>query len=178
MKHPALADALRFDNRRGLTLLTSMILLIVMSLIGVVAVDLAVQETKIADNFAGSNLAVAWAEAGAEAARLEIVNTENAEMAGFSCPESLPFAQRNYHYYPNSMNRRVRYCVELIGMNMVGASASGRVSGQESGAVMKTYFYKVDAYSLEPDKNSQNPSENDVVIRHVQTFEQQTRAAR
>lgn len=173
-----LPQALDLGNRRGLTLLTSMIVLIVMSLIGVAAVDLSVQETKIAENFAGASLAVVWAEAGAEAARLDIVNTENPEMAGYSCPENLPFSQRNYHYYPDTVTRRVRYCIELIGMEMTGAGSSGRVSGQDSAGVRKTYFYKVDAYSLDTDKTSENPTDTDVVLRHVQTFEQQTRAAR
>ena len=128
----SLPKALDFGNRRGLTLLTSMILLIVMSLVGVAAVDLSVQESKIAENYAGANLAVVWAEAGAEAARLDITNTENPEMAGYACPENAAFSQRNYHYYPDNVTRRVRYCIELIGMQMTGNASSARVSGQDS----------------------------------------------
>lgn len=155
-------------NRSGLTLLISMILLIVMSLLGVVAVNLAVEESRIAENYASSALAVAWAEAGAEAARQEIIASQNPEMRAYACTDA-----SSSHYYPDTTTRNVRYCIELIRVEIRGDASTQRGSGQDSGSVRKTYHYKVDSYSVQNDENG-----NEVVLRHVQTFEQQTRASR
>jgi type II secretory pathway pseudopilin PulG len=153
-------------NRRGITLLAAMILLIVMSLLGVVAVNLAVQETKIAQNYEGSRVALTWAEAGIQAARQVIVESTNPDMPGYSCDPTDP---DTYHYYPSDADRRVRYCIELLKMELSGEN-DNRGSGQDATRGTRSYYYKLDSFVLRTADNGE-----EVVLRQVQTLEQQSR---
>ena len=157
---------LLIESRRGLTLIVSMILLMVMSLIGVAVVNISVQESKIAQNYEGAMAALAWAEAGVEAARQKIIDAPNPDMSGYQCDPAEP---NTTHWYPDPVTRRVKYCIELLKMEMKG-DVSKRGSGQESARGTKTYYYKIDAYV---DRTTGTGEE--VTIRHVQTLEQQTR---
>lgn len=153
-------------SRRGITLLTSLILLVVMSLLGVVAVNLAVQETKIAQNYQGSRVALTWAEAGIQAARQTIVDSMNPDMPGYQCDPNDP---DTIHYYPDVVSRRVRFCIELLRMEL-SSETDQRGSGQDAARGVKTYYYKLDSYVLRTAANGE-----EVILRHVQTLEQQSR---
>ena len=157
-------DIMNLKNPKGFTLLASLILLVMMSLFGVVAVNLAVQETRIAANFEGTLSALAWAEAGVEAARQQILTATDPEVAGFSCDSAA-----TTHYYPDAVAKyKARYCIELLSMEL-RASNENRGSGQDQGRSTKIYHYKIDSF-FERTENGQP-----VTIRQVQTIEQQTR---
>ncbi len=154
-------------GRKGLTLLASLVLLIAMSMIGVVAVNMAVQEMKIAQGFESSVVSMAWAEAGIQVARRAIVTSTDPDMEGYSCDAANPGST---HWYPDETSKRVQYCIKLIAKEIKG-DREGRVSAQEGGTALKTYFYKVDSRVIREDTTAGTQ----VDIRHIQTIETQTR---
>jgi len=156
-------------GKRGYTLVVSLILLVMMSLIGATAVNVAINETKIARNFESNVIAMSWGEAGVEAARQVILTSSNPEVPGYncSCEGSNPEVE---HWYPNSLDRRVKYCIEYVKVEISADNRNNRTSGQESPRVLKTYHYKVDSCVVRPDNAGIN-------VRQVQTIEQQTLAS-
>lgn len=167
-------------SKKGYTLITSMVLLIAMSMMGIFAVKLAVQQTKIAKNYENSIIAMTWAEAGIEAARQKIVSSVNPAIPNHECTN-----ETNEHFYPTapteeelnaekgslmSIPRRAKYCIELITTSVEG-QAGQRGSAQDGGKVIRTYFYKVDSYVT----RQSTTTDEEVTIRHIQTIEQQSR---
>ncbi len=157
-------------NAKGYTLVISLLLLIVMSMIGLLAVNMAVQETRIARNYEDSVVAMAWAEAGIETARVEIFKSPDPELTGFECDPAN--VATTTHYYPSEADPKVRYCIELLpeATRLEGDNTDTRSSGQDRSRATKTYYYKVDSY-VERDTGGGTP----VIIRHIQTMESQTR---
>lgn len=151
-------------SRKGLTLLASMMLLIIMSMMGVIAVNMAVQETRIAQNYESSTVNLTWAEAGVEAARQVIVNSDDPDMVGYDCQ-----SDQTTHWYPDSVRAKVMYCVELL-LTEMQSESSARGSGQDAARGYKTYYYKVDAFVVRTADNGQR-----VTLRQIQTVEQQER---
>ncbi len=157
------------ENTRGLTLLVSLILLVVMSLVGVVAVNMAVQEGKIAVNFQDSMRDLTFAEGGIERARQVIMASPNPELPGYDCT-----SDDNTHYFPDgaqATETRARFCIELITVDIKGLS-EGRGSGQDQGVKTITYTYKVDSAVV---RENEVDSTQEIVLRQIQTLEQQTR---
>ena len=155
-----------------------MMILVAMSMIGIAAVNLAVQDTKVAQNYQSSRVSLIWAEAGIEMARLKLSESEDPSLLGYSCDAA---QADSTHYYPADdpvSERRARFCIELIATRQE-SSISGRGSGQDSAVGSTTYFYKLDSIvwnegNPDDDHDEYDPG-TDIVIRHIQSLESLSR---
>jgi|GEM_PF-4040422 len=165
------------DDRKGLTLLASMMILIVMSLLGVVAVNVAVRDTKIAKNYEDSRMTLVWAEAGIEIARKTIIESQNPEIPGFDCEPTNP---ASFHVYPDGVpigQEKVLWCVELLDTTQEGNNEDQRGSGQDQAGRTIKRLYKIDSYVMRPDSRSWEEFDSKVILRHVQSLEQHSRSS-
>ena len=128
-----------YATNRGAALIMSMVLMIMLSLLGVAAMNTSVQEQRIAMAFRDSVLGLAKAEAGAEMARAIVAGTNNPNLQGYNCTNAA-----STHYWPADRTE-VMYCIDTIDARVDNTVQNNRGSGQRAQSRQRIFVYKIDS---------------------------------
>lgn len=166
------------DNKKGVTLLASMFVLVSMSLLGVVAVNMSIRNARISKNYEDSRINLIWAEAGIELARNAIITSQNPDMLGYGCQVTDATSFNRFPQGAEPGQERVVYCIQLLNTEEVGSNEDQRGSGQDKSSVEVKRFYKIDAYVLRRDNLPfTDLYTNKVVLKQIQSLEQHSRSS-
>mgnify|MGYP000979502410 CR=1 FL=1 len=124
---------------KGFALLITMILLIVLSLLGVAALNTSVQEVRISSNYQESILDLSWVEAGVEAARREIAISPDPEVSQWDCTSE----EKTGKVGPVD-NPKATFCVSLV-RTVLDNSATSTGSGVDPSLRTKIFYYRIDS---------------------------------
>ncbi len=154
-----------YATNRGAALIMSMVLMIMLSLLGVAAMNTSVQEQRIAMAFRDSVRGLALAEAGAEMARTIVAGSTNPNLEGYNCQDAA-----TTHYYPPG-DQNTMYCIDTIDARVDNTVTDNRGSGQRAQKRKRIFVYKIDSM-YRPLQSDGTPGP---VVKWVQTVEQLTR---
>jgi len=143
-------------TNNGFALLITLILLIVLSLLGVAALNTSVQEVRISANYQESIVDLSWAEAGVEAARREIAISPDPEVSQWDCT-----TEEKTGIVGSVDDPKATFCVSLVRTEIDNSTTSSG-SGVDPSLRTKIFYYRIDS----------RVTRNGQVVKWAQSLEQ------